>query len=75
MKISYAITVCNELNEIQRLLKLLLAFKRSEDEIVVLFDSTNFVLLQCKFSFWIEAIGNDIIILLFVKYFILLLFK
>ena len=41
MKISYAITVCNELNEIQRLLKVLLIFKRPEDEIVVLFDSTN----------------------------------
>jgi glycosyltransferase involved in cell wall biosynthesis len=41
MKISYAITVCNELDEIQRLLKVLLAFKRPEDEIVVLFDHTN----------------------------------
>ena len=41
MKISYAITVCNEFEEIQRLLKLLLTFKRPEDEVVVLFDSTN----------------------------------
>ena len=41
MKISYAITVCNEFQEIQRLLKVLLTFKRPEDEIVVLFDSTN----------------------------------
>lgn len=41
MKISYAITVCNEFQEIQRLLKVLLTFKRPGDEIVVLFDSTN----------------------------------
>jgi len=39
MKISYAITVCNEIVEIQRLIKLLLEYKRSEDEIVVLYDS------------------------------------
>jgi len=38
MKISYAITVCNEFKEIQRLLSFLLANKRKEDEIVVLFD-------------------------------------
>lgn len=41
MKISYAIPVCNELVEIQRLIKFLLKNKRDEDEIVVLFDSTN----------------------------------
>ena len=41
MKISYAITVCNEFQEIQRRFKVLLTFKRPEDEIVVLFDSTN----------------------------------
>lgn len=40
MKISYAITVCNELEEIKRLLDLLLANKRKEDEIVVLVDMT-----------------------------------
>tara|TARA_R110000782_G_scaffold83781_1_gene163893 strand:- start:567 stop:1190 length:624 start_codon:yes stop_codon:yes gene_type:complete len=38
MKISYAITVCNELDEITRLLNFLLDKKRKEDEIVVLFD-------------------------------------
>ena len=38
MKISYAITVCNEFEEIQKLLSLLLSNKRDEDEIVVLFD-------------------------------------
>jgi hypothetical protein len=41
MKISYAIPVCNELKEIQRLVGFLLENKRQEDEIVVLFDSTN----------------------------------
>lgn len=38
MKISYAITVCNELDEVTKLLNLLLKKKRKEDEIVVLFD-------------------------------------
>jgi len=38
MKISYAITVCNELEEIKRLISFLLEHKRPEDEIVVLWD-------------------------------------
>jgi len=41
MKISYAITVCNELHEIKRLLPLLLENKRIEDEIIILFDQKN----------------------------------
>jgi hypothetical protein len=41
MKISYAITVCNEFLEIQRLIDFILTNKRSEDEIVVLYDSKN----------------------------------
>jgi len=41
MTISYAITVCNEFIEIQRLLTFLLKNKRAEDNIVVLFDSKN----------------------------------
>lgn len=41
MKLSYAIPVCNELNEIRRLIDFLLEYKRNEDEIVILFDSTN----------------------------------
>ena len=41
MKISYAIPVCNELVEIQRLINFLIKNKRFEDEIVVLFDSVN----------------------------------
>ena len=35
MKISYAITVCNEIEEIKRLIPFLLEHKRDEDEIVV----------------------------------------
>ena len=38
MKISYAITVCNEYDEIQKLLSTLFLNIREEDEIVVLFD-------------------------------------
>ena len=41
MKISYAIPVCNEFVEIQRLIGFLLENKRQEDEVVILFDSTN----------------------------------
>lgn len=41
MKISYAITVCNELEEVKRLLDLLLANKREQDEIVVLLDDSS----------------------------------
>jgi hypothetical protein len=40
MKISYAITVCDESTEIQRLISFLLEFKRVKDEIVVLFDES-----------------------------------
>lgn len=40
MKISYAITVCNELEEVKRLLDLLLENKREQDEIVVLVDES-----------------------------------
>lgn len=38
MKISYAITVCNELEEIKSLLTFLYSHKRGEDEICVLLD-------------------------------------
>ena len=41
MKISYAITVCNEFVEIQKLIPFLLKHKRHEDEIVVLYDINN----------------------------------
>ena len=38
MKISYAITVCDEFVEIQRLVNFLLKHKRHEDSIVILYD-------------------------------------
>jgi len=41
MKISYAITVCDEFVEIQRLIPFLLENKKYGDEIVVLYDSKN----------------------------------
>jgi hypothetical protein len=41
MKITYAITVCNEFKEIQRLVAHLLKRKRIQDNIVILFDSKN----------------------------------
>jgi hypothetical protein len=41
MKISYAIPVCNELMEIQRLISFLSQTKRDEDEIVIFYDETN----------------------------------
>ena len=41
MKISYCITVCNEFEEIQRLIPRLLEYKREEDEIIVLLDISN----------------------------------
>ena len=41
MKISFAITVCNELEEIKKLLPFLLQNKMIGDEIVILFDEKN----------------------------------
>lgn len=41
MKISYAITVCNEKKEVKRLVDFLLANKNPQDEIVVLYDQKN----------------------------------
>ena len=41
MKISYAIPVCNEILELQRLISFLEKNKRKEDEIIILFDSQN----------------------------------
>jgi hypothetical protein len=41
MKISYAITVCDEFVEIQRLVNFLLKHKRHEDDIVILYDINN----------------------------------
>ena len=41
MKISYAITVCNEHKELDKLLKFLFENKRKEDEVVVQYDNGN----------------------------------
>ena len=41
MKISYAITVCNEKIEVKQLVDFLLLKKRPQDEIVVLYDQKN----------------------------------
>ena len=41
MKISYAITVCNEYEEIQKLVTFLKENKRVQDEVVVLYDQKN----------------------------------
>jgi hypothetical protein len=41
MNITYAITVCNEYVEIQRLMSFLLLHKRQQDNIVVLYDEAN----------------------------------
>jgi len=41
MKISYAVTVCNEFVEIQRLLTFLIDRKEPQDEIVVFYDTNN----------------------------------
>ena len=50
MKISYAITVCNELLEIQRLLPFLIENKRKQDEIVVFYDTNNSTEIILAFS-------------------------
>ena len=41
MKISYAITVCNEVEEIKKLISFLFKHIRAEDEIVLLYDNKN----------------------------------
>ena len=41
IKISYAVTVCSEIVEVEKLLRFLLDNKRQEDEIVVLYDKAN----------------------------------
>lgn len=41
IKVSFAITVCNELEEIKKLVPFILEHKRPQDEIVILFDVKN----------------------------------
>jgi GT2 family glycosyltransferase len=43
IKLSYGITVCNELEEVKRLVNFLLSNKRTEDEIVILYDTNGSV--------------------------------
>jgi cellulose synthase/poly-beta-1,6-N-acetylglucosamine synthase-like glycosyltransferase len=61
MNISYAITVCNEIEEIKKLIPFLLKYKRQEDQICVLLDkpkaSNALIDLLYKFS------SNDQILL------------
>lgn len=60
MKISYAITVCNEIDEIKRLIPLLLEHKREEDEIVIQQDLCGSVkgLLDVKVKEYCEGLSN-----------------
>ena len=41
MKISYAIPVCNEINELERLIKVITKYKQKQDEIVILYDNSS----------------------------------
>jgi len=65
MKISYAITVCNELEEVKRLVNFLHSNKRKEDEIVVLADSPKMsqelqeLLRACAFRNQIRLIESE----------------
>ena len=63
MKISYAITVCNEFLEIQKLLSLLLNQKRIGDEIVVLVDLSKNTATSELMNYLHELSSEDYIIL------------
>jgi hypothetical protein len=41
MRLSFAITVCNEFIEIQRLVNVILNYKRPNDEIIIIYDAVN----------------------------------
>ena len=55
MVISYAITVCNELDEIKRLVPFLRQYKRPEDEICVLLDKPKLVRLKLLLSIFYSS--------------------
>ena len=57
MKISYAVTVCNEFVEIQRLLTFLIDRKQPQDEIVVFYDTNNGT---SEVEKYLTILGNDI---------------
>ena len=64
MKISYAITVCNEFLEIQRLLRFIIKNKRRQDEIVVLVDMSKNTATSELLGFLHKLSSNNNIILL-----------
>jgi hypothetical protein len=66
MKISYAITVCDELKEIKHLLDFLIQNKREKDEIVVLFDDSN---STREMEALLHSYRNEKYITLYVDYF------
>ena len=57
MKISYAITVCNEFIEIQKLLTFLIDRKQPQDEIVVFYDTKNGT---SEVERYLNILGNSI---------------
>lgn len=61
MKISYAITVCNELEEVKRLVNFLLSNKREQDEIVILYD-TNGSIEVYDYVDNLDELGNVFVI-------------
>ena len=61
MKISFAITVCSEMTEIRRLIPFLLEHKRSEDEIVILFDKKNGDPLILEFLLPFNGLHNMVV--------------
>lgn len=66
MKISYAITVCNELHEAKRLLDLLIKLKREQDEIVVLLDKPK---ASKRLEILLESYAHSHAIVLVIDYF------
>ena len=66
MKISYAITVCDELKEIKHLLDFLIQNKKEKDEIVVLFDDSN---STREMEALLHSYRNEKYITLYVDYF------
>jgi hypothetical protein len=66
MRISYAITVCDELKEIKHLLDFLIQNKREKDEIVVLLDDSN---STREMETLLHLYRNNKHIILYVDYF------
>ena len=66
MRISYAITVCDELKEIKHLLDFLIQNKREKDEIVVLLDDSN---STKEIESLLHSYRNNKHIILYIDYF------